>query len=63
MFLLTRTDGKYVADMRQSNDSHTYVLRKAKVFRTKEQADKDRCMGSESIITLESQLPSAEQWG
>ena len=52
MFALKRTtDGKYVAKP-GSKDSYTKYLQHARIFRTKEEAERDRCPGNERIVEV-----------
>jgi hypothetical protein len=48
MFILVRTDGKYVAKPGSKN-SYTSKLANARQFPTREAAESDRCPGNESI--------------
>lgn len=57
MYLIVRTDHgrrEYVAV--PGEKSFTVDLRSAKIFRTKEEAERYRCPGNESIVPLESEL-------
>jgi hypothetical protein len=45
-------DGAFVAP-RGSPASYTQDLRKARKYTTKEEAEKDRCVGNESVLTVE----------
>ena len=52
MFALKRTtDGKYVAKPGSKN-SYTKFLQHARVFRTREEAERDRCPGNERIVGI-----------
>ena len=53
MYLIKRTDkrGLYVAQPGRKN-SYTNVLRYARKFRTKEEAEKERCEGNEIVIDM-----------
>lgn len=55
MFVIIRKDGKYVTRPGQEK-SYTDDLRKAWMFRSREAADKQRCPGNESIVSLEALL-------
>lgn len=59
MYVLRRTsDGRFVADMSKSRDGQSYTrdLLQARIFGTKEQADRDRCRGNEVAVRVESLL-------
>lgn len=57
MFVIKRTDQGcgWVADLNKtpSGVSYTFYLQRAKMFRTREEAEKDRCVDNEIIQTLE----------
>lgn len=56
MFALKRTtDGKYVAKPGSKN-SYTKVLQHARVFRTREEAERDRCPENERIVEVADEL-------
>lgn len=50
-YVIVRNDGMYVADMRLSSNGASYTdkLQHAKVYATREAAERDRC-GNETII-------------
>ena len=54
MYILKRTDqgGGYVAP-RGSNKSYVKNPREARIFRTINEAEQDRCIGNEVIIPLQ----------
>lgn len=59
MYVLRRTsDGKFVADTQKSRDGSSYTrdLLQARIFDTREQADRDRCPGNEVVCQVESLL-------
>lgn len=51
MFVLRRDDGKYVAKP-GSEHSYTWKLENAQIFRTHEEADKDRCVENETVVRV-----------
>lgn len=55
MFVLRRDDGKYVAP---SGSEHSYVdrLEEAQVYRTREEAEDERCVENETIVALSDLL-------
>jgi len=56
MFVLKRTsDGKYVAKP-GSNNSYTKYLQHARVFRTREEAERDRCPENERIVEVQDEF-------
>lgn len=50
-FIIRREDGKYVARP-GSEHSYTSKLEDARVFRTREEADRD-CCGNEQVVPIE----------
>lgn len=57
MYILKRSDGAYVADITKSNGaSYTNKLQHARVFATREAAEKDRCPGNEYVVTLAEEM-------
>lgn len=53
MYVLVRTDGAYVARP-GSQASYTRVLQDARVFVTRESAERDRCVDNERIESIDS---------
>lgn len=51
MFVIKRNDGLYVAKPGSKN-SYTMFLQHARVFRTREEAERDRCPGNERIVDM-----------
>ena len=53
MYVLVRTDqgGGYVAPP-GSDKSYTQDLTRARIFKTKEEAEQDRCVGNEVIMEV-----------
>jgi hypothetical protein len=51
MFMLKRTDGKYVG---KPGSKHSYTTRidLARVYKTKEEAEKDRCPENEHVVEI-----------
>lgn len=56
-YVLQRFDqgGGYVAPPGQLR-SHTHDIRKAWVFSTKEEAQKQQCVGNEFVVSIDSQF-------
>jgi hypothetical protein len=54
-YVLVRTDGKFVAPPGQEK-SYVSSLQDALVFRTREEADKNRCVENESVRALADML-------
>ena len=56
-FLIKRTDqgGGYVARPGQFS-SYTKDIKAARIFKTKEEAEKERCVGNEVIIPFEGEF-------
>jgi len=52
VYVLKRTDGKYVAKPGRHN-SYTNSFTNARKFRTKEEAEKDRCIENEYIQKID----------
>ena len=54
MYVIKRSDGAFVADMRKSatGSSYTNKLQFAKVFATAEDADRNRCPGNEYVVNV-----------
>jgi hypothetical protein len=56
MLVLKRTsDGKYVAKPGSKN-SYTKYLQHARVFRTREEAERDRCPENERIVEVQDEF-------
>lgn len=53
-YVIIRTGNVYVADMNKSTTggSYTNKLQYAKVFATREEAERDRCPGNERVVDL-----------
>jgi hypothetical protein len=59
IFVVKRVpDGAYVADMGKSGTGGSYTsrLQKAKTFGSKEEAEKDRCVGNEIVVSVEEEM-------
>lgn len=54
MYVIKRTDqgGGYVAPA-GSDKSYTHTLENAKMWRTRENADRERCVGNEIVLNLD----------
>lgn len=54
-YVLVRTDGAFVSDPQTNGtgSSYTGLLQKAKIFSSKETAERDRCPGSETVMRVE----------
>ena len=54
MFIIKRDDGAMVADMRLSTTGSSYTrnLQQAKLFTTREEAERDRCPGNERVVDI-----------
>lgn len=52
MYVLRRTDGKYVA---RSGSEHSYTrkLEDAQVFKTYDEAERNRCIENETVCAVE----------
>ena len=56
MYILKRVpDGAYVAK-KGSRGSYTPYLQRARVFATIEEADRNRCVENEVIVSIESEI-------
>lgn len=57
-FVIRRTDGAYVSDPNRNRTGKSYTtrLQDAKVFRTREAAEADRCPGNEYVESLATLL-------
>ena len=55
MFVIKRIDGLYVAQPGMRN-SYTRFLQYALVFRTREEAERDRCPENERIVEVADEL-------
>lgn len=57
MYVIIRTDqgGGYVSEP-GSTGSYTHNLRRARVFSTREAAERECCPGNERPVTIDSQL-------
>jgi hypothetical protein len=55
MYVLQHTNGKFVAAP-GGNHSYTNDIRQARRFPTRDAAQRDRCVESETIVSLESLL-------
>lgn len=56
MFVIIRTaDGQYVTPPGTAS-SYTNRLQWARIYRTREDAERERCPRNETIVSLESQL-------
>lgn len=55
MYVIVRTDGKFVAPPGQAK-SYTDKLQHARTFPTREEAEKERCPGNESVRSVASIL-------
>ncbi len=53
-WILRRTDGAYVS--RSGLRSYTRVLDQARIFQTREQADRERCVKNERAVRVEECL-------
>ena len=56
MYVLVRSDGAFV-NQPGSDSSYTRDLQRARVFSTKEQAEKDRCVENESVRSVHDFMP------
>lgn len=54
-YVIRRTDGKFVS-MPGSQHSYTKSIRQARIFNTREQADGDRCVDNEYVVSVEECL-------
>mgnify|MGYP001559554047 CR=1 FL=1 len=54
-YILIRTDGAFVADMQKTRtgSSYTNKLQWAKVYATKEAAERDSCPGNEHAVPID----------
>lgn len=57
MYVIQRTDGAYVA-MPGIPSSYTRLLQDARTFATREQAERERCPGNESIVRVDQVMHS-----
>jgi hypothetical protein len=55
MYVIKRNDGAYVTPP-GSFRSYTQRIQDARVFQSKETAEKERCPGNESVVTIENEL-------
>ena len=55
-YVIQRTDGAYVQDMRVSTDGHSYtrMLQNAQRYRTREAAQNDLCVENERIMPVDN---------
>lgn len=51
MYVIQRTDGLYVA-RQGSEHSYTRKLEDARKYRTRQEADNDRCAGNETVVAV-----------
>lgn len=56
MFVLICDNGRYVARS-GSQSSYTNKLENAKIYKSREDADSDRCVENESIVNVSNILP------
>lgn len=54
-YVIMRTDGVYVARS-GSASSYTPYLQRARVFTTREAAERERCPGNERVVSIEAAL-------
>jgi len=59
MFVIRRDDGAYVAPLGSAR-SYTKHVEHARVFRTRESAERERCPGNESIVSVSDVLQRPE---
>lgn len=55
LYVLKREDGKYVAKVGMAS-SYTTKLQHARVFRSREDADRERCPENEMVSTVEQEM-------
>jgi hypothetical protein len=54
-YLLQRADGAYVSDPHRNGTGRSYTrdLMRAKVYPTREAAERDRCPGNETLVSTD----------
>lgn len=60
MFVIVRTDGKYVA-VPGMESSYTDRLELAQRFSTRQQAERNRCIENETVVHLDNLLSRTER--
>lgn len=58
MYVIERSDGKWVSDPNTNGTggSYTPLLQRAKVFATRQSAERDCCPGNEHVVSVEDAL-------
>jgi hypothetical protein len=60
-YIIIREDGAFVSDPHSNGTGGSYTrnLQKARVYESRESAERDRCPGNESVSTVEEQVGSS----